>query len=66
MRVFVPGDSAAISIGADDVAARIAQIDSSLTIVRNGSRGALWLEVLVEIETANGRIAYGPVMPADV
>jgi len=66
MRVFVPGDSAAISIGADDVAARIAQIDSSLTIVRNGSRGALWLEVLVEIETDTGRIAYGPVTVEDV
>jgi len=66
MRVFVPGDSAAVSIGANDVAAAITRIDPSLTIVRNGSRGALWLEVLVEVETANGRIAYGPVMPADV
>ena len=66
MRVFVPGDSASISIGADEVATKIAQIDSSLTIVRNGSRGALWLETLVEVETANGRIAYGPVTAADV
>ena len=66
MKVFVPGDSAAISIGADDVAQAIALRDPSLEIVRNGSRGALWLETLVEVETATGRIAYGPVTPADV
>jgi len=66
MRVYVPADSAAISIGADEVAARIAQLDPSITIVRNGSRGALWLETLVEVQTQSGRIAYGPVMPEDV
>ena len=26
----------------------------------------LWLEPLVEVATASGRIAYGPVTPADV
>lgn len=66
MRVFVPGDSAAISIGADEVAARISKLDPRVTIVRNGSRGALWLETLVEVDTDSGRIAYGPVMPDDV
>lgn len=66
MKVFVPGDSAAISIGADEVAQAIALRDPSLEIVRNGSRGALWLETLVEVETPTGRIAYGPVTPADV
>lgn len=30
-------------------------------IVRNGSRGLLWLETLVEVETPEGRMAYGPV-----
>ncbi len=66
MKVFVPSDSAAISIGADDIAARIAQIDPSLTIVRNGSRGALWLETLVEVEINGTRFAYGPVTVEDV
>jgi len=66
MKVFVPGDSAAISVGADDVASAIAKIDSSIEIVRNGSRGALWLETLVEVETPSGRIAYGPVSAQDV
>ena len=37
-----------------------------MQIVRNGSRGALWLETLVEIETPAGRIAYGPVAVDDV
>lgn len=66
MRVFVPGDSAAVSVGADLVAAHIAKNLPSVEIVRNGSRGALWLETLVEVETPTGRIAYGPINPADV
>ena len=66
MKVFVPGDSAAISVGADDVAAAIAVLAPQVQIVRNGSRGALWLETLVEIETPAGRIAYGPVAVDDV
>ena len=35
-------------------------------LVRNGSRGMLWLEPLVEVETEQGRVAYGPVTPDDV
>ncbi len=66
MRVFVPSDSAAVSIGANEVTAAITRIDPSLVIVRNGSRGALWLETLVEVETDNGRIAYGPVTAESV
>ena len=66
MRVYVPIDSAAVSIGADEVAREIARIDPTVEIVRNGSRGALWLETLVEVQTPSGRIAYGPVMPNDV
>jgi formate dehydrogenase iron-sulfur subunit len=68
--IYVPNDSAAISIGADQVAALVAQeaVKRSLdvTIVRNGTRGALWLETLVEVVTPQGRIAYGPVQPEDV
>jgi formate dehydrogenase iron-sulfur subunit len=68
--VYIPNDSAAISIGADQVAALIAQeaVKRSLdvTIIRNGTRGALWLETLVEVVTPQGRTAYGPVQPSDV
>ncbi len=66
MKIYVPGDSAAISVGADDVAAAIAQKVSGATIVRNGSRGALWLEPMVEVETDEGRVAYGPVNVEDI
>ena len=34
--------------------------------MRNGSRGMMWLEPLVEVETSRGRVAYGPVREADV
>src|SRR6185436_20545034 len=37
-----------------------------LKLVRNGSRGLLWLEPLLEIETPAGRIGYGPVKASDV
>ncbi|MGB3288396.1 MAG: NADH-ubiquinone oxidoreductase-F iron-sulfur binding region domain-containing protein, partial [Burkholderiaceae bacterium] len=37
-----------------------------VTIVRNGSRGLLWLETLAEVDTPQGRVAYGPVEATDV
>ena len=65
VRVYVPRDSAALSVGAEGVARAIASEASSrgleVTLIRNGSRGMFWLEPLVEVETAAGRIAYGPV-----
>jgi formate dehydrogenase iron-sulfur subunit len=70
MRIFVPRDSAARSVGADEVAAAIeaGMRDRGLDaeVVRNGSRGMLWLEPLVEVETAAGRVGYGPVTLRDV
>ena len=68
--VYVPNDSAARSIGADEVAAAIvreaASCNIEIKIIRNGSRGALWLEPLVEISTEQGRMAFGPVSVSDV
>jgi formate dehydrogenase iron-sulfur subunit len=68
--VFVPCDSSARSVGADEVADRIANDAATagrpIRLVRNGSRGLLWLEPLVEVLTPDGRIGYGPVSPADV
>jgi formate dehydrogenase iron-sulfur subunit len=70
VRIFVPGDSGALAVGADDVARTLAQQAArrglDVTIVRNGSRGLYWLEPLVEVETPAGRIAFGPVTPGDV
>lgn len=68
--VFVPRDSAARALGADDSAAALvveaARRGIALDLVRNGSRGLFWLEPLVEVATPAGRMAYGPVQAADV
>ena len=63
MRIYVPLDSAAVALGADEVAAAIG---SRAEVVRNGSRGMVWLEPLVEVETPAGRQAFGPMTTADV
>ena len=69
-RIYVPGDAAALSVGAERVARAVERLiderRADVTLVRNGSRGLFWLEPLVEVETDAGRVAYGPVAPADV
>ncbi len=69
VRIFIPGDSGAVSVGADEVAAQFIELaragDKNIELVRTGSRGLYWLEPLVEVETSKGRLAYGPVMPKD-
>ncbi len=69
VRVYVPQDSTALSVGADDVAQKLAKQDvaeHSIDVIRNGSRGLFWLEPLVEVETERGRVAYGPVTVEDI
>jgi len=70
MRVFVPRDAGAIAVGADDVVAALEQAAEKrglpIEIIRTGSRGLYWLEPMVEVATLKGRVAYGPVDPADV
>jgi len=70
IRIFIPADAAAIAAGAERVANAIRkeaeQRGQDITVVRNGSRGLLWLEPMIEVQTDNGRVAYGPVKPADV
>ncbi len=68
--VYVPRDAAALAVGADAVAAAVEReaerLGHPIRLVRNGSRGMLWLEPLVEVVTARGRVAYGPVSASDV
>ena len=68
--VYVPRDAAAIALGADEVAAAIERVagenGQDVHIVRNGTRGMVWLEPMVEVATETGRIAYGPVSASDV
>ncbi|HQT60499.1 MAG TPA: NADH-quinone oxidoreductase subunit NuoF [Acidiphilium sp.] len=70
MKIFVPQDMAAVAIGANRVAAAIeaeAQARNiPVTIVRNGSRGMFFMEPLVEVATASGRIGYRNIGVADV
>jgi len=69
-RIYLPADSAALALGAEDLAEAIAaealRLGKSIEIIRTGSRGMHWLEPLVEIATPTGRIGYGPVGVADV
>jgi len=70
VKVYVPRDAAARGVGADETARAILaeaqhrRID--IDLVRNGSRGLLWLEPFVEVTTLAGRVAYGPVAAHDV
>jgi formate dehydrogenase iron-sulfur subunit len=48
------------------IQAEAAKRGAEINLIRNGSRGLFWLETMVEVATAKGRVAYGPVMPKDV
>jgi formate dehydrogenase iron-sulfur subunit len=68
--VYIPRDAAALSLGAEEVAVAIAgearARKMDVTIVRNGTRGMVWLEPLVEVALSSGRVGYGPVSASDV
>ncbi|SFJ70416.1 formate dehydrogenase beta subunit [Celeribacter neptunius] len=70
MKIYVPMDSAAKALGADEVAEAIrAEVEMrglEAEIVRNGTRGMIWLEPLVEIDMDGERLAYGPISEDDV
>ena len=66
VRVFVPNDTAARSVGADAVAAAINALGLDIAVVRNGSRGAYWLEPLVEIDTPQGRVGFANITAEQV
>jgi formate dehydrogenase iron-sulfur subunit len=70
MTLYVPRDAGALSLGAEEVAQALAREATARglapRLIRNGSRGAYWLEPLIEVATVRGRIGYGPVRVADV
>jgi formate dehydrogenase iron-sulfur subunit len=70
VRLFIAKDAAAVSVGADEVAEAfqlaLQKAGRPVEIVRTGSRGLFYLEPMVEVSTAAGRVAYGRVMPSDV
>ena len=69
-RIYISRDSGALCVGGEEVAREFRNAAErkglALEIVRTGSRGMYWLEPLVEVETEQGRVGYGPVVPADV
>jgi formate dehydrogenase iron-sulfur subunit len=68
--IYVPRETAAVSVGADEVAVEIARQakhrGDTVRLIRNGSWGATWLEPLVEVAADDKRIAYGNVAADDV
>lgn len=70
MKVFISSDAASLALGSRRIAALLAEEafhrGLALDIIVTGSRGLFWLEPLVEVETPEGRIAYGPLEPADI
>jgi formate dehydrogenase iron-sulfur subunit len=70
MKVYIPLDSAAVALGADAVAAAVVaeagRRGVAVEVVRNGSRGMVWLEPLVEVVGPAGRLGFGPMTVADV
>jgi formate dehydrogenase iron-sulfur subunit len=70
LKIYVPRDAAALGVGADETArsilAEAQRRGIAIELIRNGSRGLLWLEPLVEVDVAGTRMAYGPVQFNDV
>ncbi len=69
-RIFIPNDSAALAVGGEAAARAVravaAKQNLEVEIVRTGSRGLYWLEPLIEVETGQGRVGYGPLVPGDI
>ncbi|MFT6446869.1 NADH-ubiquinone oxidoreductase-F iron-sulfur binding region domain-containing protein [Pseudophaeobacter arcticus] len=66
MKIYVPMDSAAKALGAEDVVAALRAAAPEAEIIRTGSRGMIWLEPLVEVEIDGLRHGFGPAEPGDV
>lgn len=65
IQVFIPKDTTACALGADQLSHELAALADSqgvdLLITRNGSRGAFWLEPLVEVESEAGRVGFANI-----
>lgn len=70
INIYVPRDTTAIAKGANKIAVLIERAALSrgvdINLVRTSSRGLYWLEPLVEVDTEEGRIGFGPVSEKNV
>jgi formate dehydrogenase iron-sulfur subunit len=68
--LYLPCDSLARAVGADEVAVALAaqaqERNLPLDLQRTSSRGLYWLEPLLEVDSPQGRIGFGPLTAADV
>src|SRR5690349_13333388 len=68
--LYLPCDSLARAVGADEVAVALAtqaqERGLPLDLQRTSSRGLYWLEPLLEVDSPQGRIGFGPLTAADV
>lgn len=65
VKVYIPLDSAAIAMGANSVTQSLEALLNThvlnVQIIRNGSRGMIWAEPVLEVLSARGRIAFANV-----
>ncbi|MEO7064465.1 MAG: NADH-ubiquinone oxidoreductase-F iron-sulfur binding region domain-containing protein [Dokdonella sp.] len=70
VKLYISRDATSLALGADATAraitAEAARRGIAIDLIRTGSRGMFWLEPLVEVATAAGRVGYGPVTAGDV
>ncbi|PWE39306.1 formate dehydrogenase beta subunit [Pseudomonas prosekii] len=66
MNLYLPSDSLARAVGADAVASALAKQPGDNPLQRTSSRGLYWLEPLLEVDTAQGRMGFGPLSAGDV
>ncbi|PXF30555.1 formate dehydrogenase [Pokkaliibacter plantistimulans] len=66
-RLYLSCDSCALSVGADELAqALTAQLGEQIDLQRTSTRGMFWLEPLLEVDTPQGRVGYGPLTAEDL
>ncbi len=69
VKLYLPLDSVAVSLGADELADALQHAGQeknvTIEITRTGSRGMHWLEPLLEVERDGLRYGYGSVEPND-
>ena len=70
LTLYVPQDSAAVAVGANEVAQALQKAvlsaGKTANVLRNSSRGLFWLEPLLEVDTPQGRLGFGPVAAEDL
>jgi formate dehydrogenase iron-sulfur subunit len=70
LRIYIPRDAGAVAVGADEIATALLELaharNVAIDLIRTGSRGLYWLEPMLEVATEAGRVAFGPVTPADL